>query len=210
MDNEISTNLETAETSTIEPKDESQMVQSALMKAGTQATTLKDAIDVGVTGTALRSDGVIETLTDKKKQELNEDANARLIGAMTERISKEKELVEIEKQKIETETEKAKAYFEAHKKVLWYAWCKEPMTIPYMKTFAVLGTFLMWVIKIITAPIWLSGQIIGAVVEVVGDIGEKITSNAIKIVVSVLVVLILIAVCVGSYIAFPVLLGKLQ
>ena len=192
----------------IEQKTETTIVQNALSKAGTQATTLKEAIDIGVTGKALQKDGVVETLTDKKEKELNEDANARLIAAMTERIAKEKELLEIEKEKIKTETEKAKAYFEAHKKVLWYAWCKDPMTIPYMKTFSVLGTFIMWLIKIITAPIWISGQIIGAVVEVAGDIGEKITSNAVKIVVSVLVVLILIAVGIGCYILLPMALSR--
>lgn len=195
--------------SVVEPKDESQIVQSAIMKAGTQATTLKDAIDIGVTGKALQKDGVIETLTDKKEKELNEDANARLISATTERIAKEKELIEIEKEKIKTETEKAKAYFEAHKEVLGYAFCYNPMTIPYMRVMSVIGTIAMYLLRYgLFLPFFIAGKLLEMVVEIVGNVGGAIKKEALKIVVGVVVVVFLIAVGIGCYFGIPFILSK--
>lgn len=209
MDNEISTNLKKAETPTIEPKDENHMVQSALMKAGTQATTLKEAIDIGITGKALQDDGVVDDLKDKKKLELNEDANARLIAAMKERIEKEKELIEIEKQKIETETQKAKAYFEAHKKVLGYAFCYDPMTIPYMKVMSVVGTIMMYVLRYgLFGIFFVAGKLLEMFAEIVGAVGGEIKKEALKIIVGVAVVVFLIAVGIACYIGIPLLLNR--
>ena len=193
----------------VEQKSETTIVQNALSKAGTQATTLKEAIDIGVTGKALQDDGVIDNLKDKKKLELNEDANARLIGAMTERIAKEKELIEIEKQKIETETQKAKAYFEAHKKVLGYAFCYDPMTIPYMKVMSVVGTIMMYIIRYgLFGIFFVAGKLLEMFAEIVGAVGGEIKKEALKIIVGVAVVVFLIAVGIACYIGIPLLLNR--
>ena len=186
----------------VEPKTETAIVQDALSNAATQATTLKEVIDIGVTSKALQKDGVVETLTGKKEKELNEDADARVAKAETERIEKEKERTEAEKHKIIEETEKAKAYFNAHKEVLKYGFCKEAMTIPYMRVMAVIGTVLMYIIKAIGLPIFIVGKIVEMIIDIVGDIGGKITSNAVKIIVSVFVALLLIAVVIGCCFLF--------
>lgn len=204
MDNEISTNLETAETPTIEPKDENQMVQSALLKAGTQATTLKDAIDIGVTGKALQKDGVIEILTDKKEQELKEDAEAKRLKSETDRLREEANRTDKEKDKIDKEIEKAKAYYNAHKSVLKYSFVKEPMSIPYMRVGAIMGT----IITFLFLPLIMAGALIELIVDIIGSVTGTITKNSLKLIVGFLVVLFIVAVGVGCYFGIPLLLSR--
>lgn len=183
-----------------EPKDETEMVQSALIKAGMQANKLKDVIDIGVTGKALQKDGVIETLTDKKEQELTEDATAKLEEAKAGRSAKEKD-------RIDAEIETAKAYFNAHEEVLRYAFCNKPMTVPYMKVMAVVGTIVMYIFKYgLFLPFFVAGKLLEMIVEIVGSVGGAIKKEALKIVVGVIVVIFLIAIGIGCYLGIPLLL----
>lgn len=188
----------------VEPKDENQMVQSALMKAGTQATTLKDAIDIGVTGKALQKDGVIETLTDKKEQELKEDAEAKRLKSEADRLHEEANRTDKEKEKIDRETEKAKAYYNAHKSVLKYSFVKEPMSIPYMRVGAIMGT----IITFLFLPLIIAGALIELIVDIIGSVTGTIQKNSLKLIVGLLVALFIVAVGVGCYFGIPYLLNK--
>ena len=70
-------------------KNENEMMSEAVSQAGRQAMTLKDVVDVGVTGKALQKEGVLDELTAKKEQELKEDALAKVIASEAARIKKE-------------------------------------------------------------------------------------------------------------------------
>lgn len=212
MDNEISTSElvrlvdEKAknETPTVEPKDENQMVQSALMKAGTQASTLKEAIDIGVTGKALQKDGVIETLTDKKEQELKEDAEAKRLKSEADRLREEANRTDKEKDKIDRESEKAKAYYNAHKSVLKYSFVKEPMSIPFMRIGAIMGT----IVTFLFLPLIIAGALIELIVDIIGSVTGTITKNSLKLIVGLLVALFIVAVGAGCYFGIPLLLSR--
>ncbi len=202
MENEISTNIEQkVETPTVEPKTE-QMVQSAILKAGENAMSLKEVIDYGVTGKTLQKDGVMETLTAQKEQELKEDATAKVIKAEAERLREEASRTNSEKEKINKEKEKAEAYYNAHKSVLKYSFVKEPMSIPFMRVGAIMGT----IITFLFLPLIIAGALVELIIDLIGSVTGTITRNSLKLIVGLLVALFIVAVGVGCYIGLPMLL----
>lgn len=198
-------------------KDENEMMSEAVSQAGRQAMTLKDVVDVGVTGKALQKEGVLDELTAKKEQELKEDALAKVIASESERIKREtnklteegkKQLAELEnqinqakaeKEKLEKEADKCNAYFNSHKSVLKYAGCKEAMSLQYMQTMAVIGFVIMCIVKIIFAPLILVGLFIELLMDIIGGVTGSIKANAWKIVVTILLFLFIVGVVIGAY-----------
>lgn len=198
-------------------KNENEMMSEAVSQAGRQAMTLKDVVDVGVTGKALQKEGVLDELTAKKEQELKEDALAKVIASESERIKREtnklteegkKQLAELEnqinqakaeKEKLEKEADKCNAYFNSHKSVLKYAGCKEAMSLQYMQTMAVIGFVIMCIVKIIFAPLILVGLFIELLMDIIGGVTGSIKANAWKIVVTILLFLFIVGVVIGAY-----------
>lgn len=198
-------------------ENEDEMMNQAVSQAGRQAMTLKDVVDVGVTGKALQKEGVLDELTAKKEQELKEDALAKVIASEAARIKKEtdklteegrKQLAELEnqinqakaeKEKLEKEADKCKAYFNTHKGVLKYAGCKEPMSLQYMQTMSVIGFVIMCIVKIIFSPLILVGLFIELLMDIIGGVTGSIKQYAWKIVVSVLLALFIAGVVIGAY-----------
>lgn len=198
-------------------KDEDEMMNKAVNQAGRQAMTLKEVVDVGVTGKALQKEGVLDELTAKKEQELKEDALAKVIASEAARIKKEtdklteegkKQLAELEnqinqakaeKERLEKEADKCNAYFNSHKSVLKYAGCKEAMSLQYMQTMAVIGFVIMCIVKIIFAPLILVGLFIELLMDIIGGVTGSIKQNAWKIVASILLALFIAGVVIGAY-----------
>lgn len=206
-------------------ENEDQMMNQAVSEAGRQAMTLKDVVDVGVTGKALQKEGVLEELTAKKEQELKEDALAKVIASEAARIQREtdklteegkKQLAELqnqinqakaEKEKLEKEADKCTAYFNSHKSVLKYAGCKEAMSIKYMQTMAVIGFVIMCVVKILFSPLILAGLFLELLMDIIGGVTGSIKANAWKVVVSILLALFIAGVVVGGYYGIIALIG---
>lgn len=206
-------------------ENEDQMMNKAVSEAGRQAMTLKDVVDVGVTGKALQKEGVLDELTAKKEQELKEDALAKVIASEAERIKREtdklteegkKQLAELEnqinqakaeKEKLEKEADKCNAYFNSHKSVLKYAGCKEAMSIKYMQTMAVIGFVIMCVVKILFAPLILAGLFLELLMDIIGGVTGSIKANAWKIVASILLFLFITGIVVGGYFGIAALIG---
>lgn len=198
-------------------KNENEMMSEAVSQAGRQAMTLKDVVDVGVTGKALQKEGVLDELTAKKEQELKEDALAKVIASESERIKREtnklteegkKQLAELEnqinqakaeKEKLEKEADKCNAYFNSHKSVLKYAGCKEAMSLQYMQTMAVIGFVIMCIVKILFSPLILVGLFIELLMDIIGGVTGSIKANAWKIVVTILLFLFIVGVVIGAY-----------
>lgn len=198
-------------------KNEDEMMNSAVSEAGRQATTLKDVIDVGVTGKALQKDGVIEELTAKKEQELKEDALAKVIKSEAERIKREtdklteegkKQLAELEnqinkakaeKERLDKEADKCLAFFNNHKSILKYSGCKEPMSMKYMQCMGVIGFIIMCIVKILFSPLILAGLFIELLIDIIGGVTGSVKQNAMKIIVGILVFVFVGAVVVGAY-----------
>lgn len=198
-------------------ENENEMMNNAVVEAGKQAMSLKDVIDVGVTGKALQKEGVLQELTDKKEQELKEDALAKVIASEAARIQREtdklteegkKQLAELqnqinqakaEKEKLEKEADKCRAYFDSHKSVLKYAGCKEAMSLKYMQTMSVIGFIIMCIVKVLFSPLILAGLFIELLMDIIGGVTGSIKQNAWKIVVTILLFLFIGGVVVGAY-----------
>lgn len=196
---------------------ETEMMDSAVMSAGRKAVTLKEVIDVGVTGKALQKEGVIDELTDRKEQELKEDALAKVIASEAVRIRQEtdkvleegkKQLATLEneinsvkaaKEKLEKEADKNQAYFNSHRAVLKYAGCKEAMSITYMQVMAVIGFVIMCIIKVLLSPLIVVGMLIEVLMDIVGGVTGKMKENAGKIIASIFLVIFIIAVMAAAY-----------
>lgn len=205
--------------------NENEMMSKAVTEAGKQAKSLKDVVDVGVTGKALMKDGVLDELTAQKEAELKEDALAKVIASEAERIKREtaklteegkKQLAQLqneihqaeaEKDKIEKQADKNLAYFNSHKSILKYAGCKEAMSLQYMQTMAVIGFVVMCIVKVLFSPLILVGQFIELLMDIIGGVTEKIKANALKIVVSVLLFIFIAAIVVGCYYGIVKLVG---
>lgn len=198
-------------------KDEKELIGEAVKQAGQQAVTLKDVIDVGVTGEALKKEGVLDELTDKKEQELKEDALAKVIASEAERIKRETdrlteegkkqlqelrnqiEQAEAEKQQLEKQASKEQAYFNSHKAVLKYAGCREAMSMRYMQTMSAIGFVVMCIVKLLFAPLLLIGLFLETLMDIIGGVTGAIKANATKIIVSILLAIVIGGVCFGAY-----------
>lgn len=196
--------------------DEEHMVSSAVVEAARQATSLKQVIDVGITGKALQEDGVVEQLTERKKQELQEDALAKVIASEAARIKQEtdrlteegrKQLAELqnqinqaqaEKEKLQKEADKCTAYFNSHKNLLKYAGCKQVMSLKYMQVYSKIGFVVQCLLTILFSPLIVAGQLLELLCDIVEGITGKIKAGAGKIVVTVLLFIFLGLVILGS------------
>ena len=197
--------------------NEDKMMSDAVARAGQKAMSLKEVIDVGVTGKALQNDEVLQELTTKKEQELKEDALAKVIASEAQRIKMETDRlteqghqqlaalqneinqVRAEKEKLEKEADKCQAYFNSHKSVLKYAGCKEPMSLHYMQVMSVIGIIIMCAVKTLFSPLILSGLFIEVLVDIIGGVTGAIKMVAWKIVVTILLFLFIATVVILCY-----------
>ena len=197
--------------------NENQLMNQAVRAAGRQATTLKEVVDVGVTGITLQREGVITDLTNKKEKELKEDALAKVIASEKLRIEQEtartleegrKQLASLQnqinevkavKEKLDQEANQNLAYFNGHKSILKYAGCVEVMSMKYMKTMAAIGFIIMCFVKIIFSPLILTGLFIETLVDIIGGVTKSVVNNAARIILTLVLLIVILAVVVGSY-----------
>lgn len=196
---------------------ETQLINQAVRAAGRQATTLKEVVDVGVTGIALQNKHVIVDLKEKKERELKEDALAKVIASETARIEQEtnrvleegrRQLADLNNQinevravkdKLEQEADQNKAYFECHKSILKYAGCVQVMSVTYMKKMSVIGFLIMCLVKIVFSPLILTGLFIETLVDIIGGVTGTITHNAWKIIASLGLAILIVGIVIGAY-----------
>lgn len=175
-----------------------------------QTDNVKTAIDILATKTALEQEGTVQKIVEEKTAELKNDAEAKRVKAETERVNEEIERVKAEKtkeieeydkiitikqkevDKLKAESDKAQAFFESNKEILSYIGIRNKKSLKVMQWLMIPATVLFVLIQFLIFPITVVGKTLEALIEIVGGICNSIKNNALKIIVSILV-LILIA-----------------
>lgn len=172
---------------------------------------INNAIDFNVTKATLQREGTIERLVDVKQEELLAEAEAKRIQAENRKLDaevnkaeqeKRKQIAELDKdiaskkkevEELKAEGDKAKAFFESNKEILEYIGCKSKKTLRVMFFLMFPASIIFMIVRVLALPFTISGKLIEGVIDTVAGICEKIKSNALKIIISVIVIGLLIA-----------------
>lgn len=171
---------------------------------------VKTAIDLLTTKTALQQEGVVEKLVDEKEQELVKDAETKKINAETEKIKKEKEreIAEFDKiiyakqkeiEQLKVEADKAQAFFDSNKDILKYIGVREKKSLKTMQVLMFPATLVFIFVQILIFPITLCGLVLEAIIGILGGICGAIKNQALKIVITILVLLVIAGVSFCAY-----------
>lgn len=192
----------------VAPKD---MVSSVIEQNARATSDVKATIDLLSTKKALEQEGTVETLIQEKTKELQNDAEAKRVQAETAKIQQEvakvrqeseKEIAELAKTKnrlqaeveqMAKEADKAEAYFEANKDILKCAGITSKKTLPVMKAWLWVASLVFILIQVIKLPITIVGSLIEGIINIVGDVCGAVKNNAVKVIVSTVVILVLVA-----------------
>lgn len=191
-------------------KNRSNNVQDVISNEVDNTNNVKEAIDLLATSTALKQQGVVGKLVDEKEKELVNDAEAKKYKSEAEKIRQEKvkELEEFDKainykkkeaEELQAEIDKAEAFFESNKEILSYCGIKSKKSLKVMQLFMIPSVIIFMVVQIIALPFTISGKILELIISIVGGICREITNNALKIVISILIILILVGVGFCAY-----------
>lgn len=192
-------------------------INSLLDKKVEHTDDVKSAIDILATKTALEQEETLNKVVNEKQEELRNDAEAKRIQAETDRISKEVERVKQEKEKqlaeldktisakqkeieqLKAESDKAQAFFDSNKDIMKYIGIREKKSLKTMQALMFPATIIFIIVQILLFPLTLIGLLLETIVNILGGICGAIKNNALKIVVSILVVALLLG---GGFCAY--------
>lgn len=176
-----------------------------------QENDMSSTLDLSITKATLQQEGTISKLIGAKEEQLIAEAEARRIQAETERINKEVEKAEQEKRKqlaeldkavaekkkeveqLKAEGDKAQAFFESNKEILEYVGCKSKKTLRVMFLLMIPATFVFMLVRFLALPFTISGKLLEGIIDTVTGICNKITNNALKIIIAVVVIGVIVA-----------------
>jgi hypothetical protein len=182
-----------------------------------QTSDVKTAIDILATKTALEQEETLEKVVTEKQEELRNDAEAKRIQAETDKISKEVEKVKQEKEKqlaeldkvisakqkeveqLKADSDKAQAFFDSNKDILKYIGIREKKSIKTMQGLMFPATIIFVIVQILLFPLTFIGLLLETVVNILGGICGAITNNALKITLSILIIVLLLG---GGFCAY--------
>lgn len=192
-------------------------VMTLLDKKVEQTTDVKTAIDILATKTALEQEETLEKVVVEKEEELRNDAEAKRIQAEKERIEKETEKIKQEKEKelaeldkeiskkkaeveqLKVDGDKAQAFFDSNKDILKYIGVREKKSMKTMQGLMYPASIVFVIVQILIFPLTLCGLLLETIVNIVGGVCGTIKNNAIKIILSILVILLIVAVGFFAY-----------
>lgn len=187
-------------------------VKSILDDKVKKTDDVKTAIDLLATKTALEQEGTVAKIVNEKTEELRNDAEAKRVKAETDKINEEIERVKAQKQKeieefdklilakkneveqLKAESDKAQAYFDANKEILKYIGVRSKKSLGVMRGLMFLAVPVFCIVQILLFPLTFSGVILESFVEIIGGICGAIKNNALKIIISILVVLLILGI----------------
>lgn len=174
-------------------------------------------VDLLTTRNALAQQGTINMLVEEKGEELRNRAESKRIQAETEKIDeevkkeiaeKEKQIAEYDKQitakrkeveELKAQADEEDAYFQRNKEILKYFNVRSKKSLKAMQVLMVPSMVIFFVVQILIFPITFCGLIIESLINIVGGVCGSIKSNAIKIIVAILVIAILVGAFVCAY-----------
>ncbi len=181
-----------------------------LERKASETSEVKSAIDILATRAALEQDDTIEKVVNEKQEELRNDAEAKRIQAETAKISqevekvkqeKEKQLAELDKEiskkkaeveQLKADGDKAQAFFDSNKDILKYIGIRERKTMKTMQVLMIPATIVFVLVQALLFPLTFIGLLLETVVNILGSICGAIKNNALKLILSTLVILILV------------------
>ena len=115
-------------------------VNTIITNKVSETDSVKSAIDLLTTKTALQQEGVVDKLVGEKKQELVTDAETKKLQSETQKVHQEKEkiLAEFDKdiqakqkevESLKAESDKAQAFFDSNKDILSYMGIRSKKTL---------------------------------------------------------------------------------
>lgn len=198
-------------------------INSLLDQKAQQTDDVKDAINLLATREALNQGENVDKLIKEKAEELRNDAEAKRVKAEADRINEEAKKVVAEKEKqleefdkeisarqkevehLKAESDKAQAFFEANGEILKYIGVRTKKSLGVMKGLMAPATLIFTIVQILMFPLTLCGVIIEALVGIVGGVCGTIKNNALKMVTTIGLGVLIMAIVVAVY----VLGGKL-
>ena len=199
------------------PIQQADSVNSIIDEKVKNESDVKTAIDLFATKTALEQKETLDKVVEEKQEELRNDAEAKRVQAETERISKEVEKVKQEKEKdlaqldkiisakrkeveqLKAESDKAQTFFDSNEDVLSYIGIRKKKSLGVMQTLMFPATIIFIIVQVLLFPFTLGGKFFETIINILGGICKAISGNALKIVVSVLVITMLIG---GGFCAY--------
>ena len=170
---------------------------------------------------------VDNSFVEEKTQELKNDAEAKRVKAETDRVyeevrkavaEKEKTIAEYnkiiqEKQKeveeLVAESNKAQAYFDNNKEILKYIGVRNKKSLGVMKALMFPASLIFVIVQILLFPLTFLGVTLEMVVNIIGGICGAIKNNALKIIITIAVILLIVGVIVAVYLLGGKLLANI-
>lgn len=192
------------------------MISSVIEENAKKTNDVKTTIDLVATKTALSQEETVDKIVAEKTEELKNDAEAKRVQAETEKIRQEvdkvrqegeKVIAELEKEKktleaeigqMQKEADKANAYYNANKDILKCVGIHSPKTLGVMKGWMYPATIIFAILQIIKLPITICGALFEGIIDIVGGVCGSVKNNALKIIVSIVVILLITAAIVGT------------
>lgn len=192
------------------------MITSVIEENAKKTNDVKATIDLVATKTALSKEETVERIVAEKTEELKNDAEAKRIQAETDKIRQEvdkvkqegeKVIAELEKEKktleaeiaqMQKQADKASAYFQSNKDILKCVGIHSPKTLGVMKGWMYPATIIFAILQIIKLPITICGSLFEGIIDIVGGVCGSVKNNALKIIVSIVVILLITAAIVGT------------
>jgi hypothetical protein len=200
-----------------EPSSAHTVVDSLIHNEVKKTDKVNSAIDLMFTHDALRDQSIFDTALKEKKEELRNNAEAKRIEAETSRISKEVDRVKQEKAKglalfdkiiedkkkeveeLKAESDKAQAFFDSNEDILSYIGVKKKKTLKIMYMLMVPAVIVFALVQTLALPITISGKLLELIIGIVSDVCKQITNNALKISISIIVILVIMSVVFLAY-----------
>lgn len=202
------------------------LVDNAILQKAQETTNVKDVIDLASTSAAVKQNDTIEKLTQQKTDELVNDAVAKRVKSETDRINEEvkqvkalaeKEIAEYEKsienkkkeyEELVAQDKKAEAYFNAHKPILRCVGVREKLSIKAMQWWLVPASILYGVFQLVLLPFTIIGFAIEQLLNIVNSVCGNISKNGWKIALSIILIVLILGVVVGTYILATKFVGN--
>lgn len=211
MDN-LEKKIQEEANSLIESKD-TKKIHDLIDEKVNETSDVKSAIDLFATKTALQQEETISKVVEEKQEELRNDAEAKRVQAETERVSKqaekakqekERELAELDRiiatkkaevDRLKAESDIEQAFFNSNKDILKYIGVREKKSLKTMKSLMFPASIIFVIVQILLFPLTFCGLLLETIVGIVGGVCGAIKSNALRIVLTILVIAVIS--CVG-------------
>ena len=199
-------------------KVEEKPLDTMLEEKAKETTSVKDFIDLLATKTALEKTETVDKIVDEKGEELRNDAESKRIQAETERVNeevkkvvaeKEKQIAEYDKEiakkkaeaeQLKADSDKAQVFFESNEDILSCIGVRRKKTLRVMYWLMIPATIFFVIIRLIALPFTIGGKLVEILIDIVGGICKAISSNALRIIISILVIAILVGIFLCVYI----------